>query len=34
MPVSSFTFFSHPKPKAPTPSKLPGLVLGFHIPAL
>ena len=32
-PVSSFTFLSQSKPIAPTPSNIPGRVLGFHIPA-
>ena len=32
-PVSSFALFNHFKPISPTPSKFPGLVLGFHIPA-
>ena len=32
-PVWSFTFFNHPKPIAPTPSNIPGRVLGFQIPA-
>ena len=33
MPVSSFTRLSHFRPGAPTPSKPPGRVRGFQIPA-
>ena len=33
IPVSSLTFFNHFKPMAPTPSNIPGRVLGFQIPA-
>ncbi len=33
MPVSSFTFTSHGKPSGPTPSKPPGRVRGFQMPA-
>ena len=34
IPVSAFTRFIHSRPGSPTPSKPPGLVRGFHIPAL
>ena len=33
IPVSFFTSFSHARPSTPTPSKPPGLVRGFQIPA-
>ena len=33
MPVSFFTSFNHASPSTPTPSKPPGLVRGFQIPA-
>ena len=33
MPVSSLTFLSHLRPGVPTPSKLPGCVRGFQMPA-
>ena len=33
MPVSFFTRFNHCKPSAPIPSKPPGFVRGFQIPA-
>ena len=33
MPVSFFTSFSHARPSTPTPSKPPGLVRGFQMPA-
>ena len=33
MPVSSFTLFNHGSPMVPTPSKPPGLVRGFQMPA-
>jgi hypothetical protein len=33
MPVSRFTLLNHGNPAVPTPSKAPGRVLGFHMPA-